>query len=243
MVGAEGVGLSERCRRQRRESGRDNSSRAATRRAVGVDRGRWCRRWRRGQVRTSRQGRRGEGDGNVNSSRGRQDWWSFVARGPRARTRSRSWSEGRGSQSQRQRRRERLAMVSDGRRQRQIPKFPRPTKMMGEEEDKREQHGSADRKRGSSDGQRTLDNHRSARGSQADAKHARNLLAGPDRKGLCPALGQVTGGPGGPGGPSWWWRRALGQKKCLIIFGSGISTWSALLMNTRQMPRMIIPGD
>jgi hypothetical protein len=87
--------------------------------------------------------------------------------------------------------------------------FPIPTttttvpKMMGEE-DKREQHGSAAGKRGSSDGQRTLDNHGSSRGSQAFAKHARSLLAGPDRKGLCPgSLAQLArrgGGGSGHGG-------------------------------------------
>lgn len=110
------------------------------------------------------------------------------------------------------------------------------------EEDKREQHGSADRKRGSSDGQRTLDSHRSSRGSQGHAKAREKSLgwARPQRT-FARAWATSGGHPGAlhRGGGLGRSEEATrtGQKICLIILA--FQPQSALSLNLQIQSEML----
>lgn len=172
VVEVEGVSsaFSERCRRSI-EGAQDNSRCDAEGRRC---RSGWVVSVRRGHEEEARFGRAGHGGeaseetemsiAHAEKTGVGRDWWSLSPEDLRRATR-----EEVGARNEMV-----MAMVSHRQQLPQQSFFPFPnshdrTEMMGEE-DKREQHGSADRKRGSSDGQRTLDSHRSSRGSQGHAK-------------------------------------------------------------------------
>lgn len=201
--------------------------RGATRRDVGVDRGRWRlsdveERRRPGSDEPATEA--SEEDGNVNSSRRARRRASglvvFVARGPRA------WHE-RGNRSEERtqggevRRGEVVVLDGDGigstaRRHClffPIPKFPRPDRNDG----RGRTNGNSTAPPTENEGVRMGSGHwttiAAAGGAKATPRHARNLLAGPDRKGLLPGPGPVAIAVV----EDTWGEHERGQKKCLLI--------------------------